>query len=133
MARPDFFSSILTTLNVDAGHLPPPAASANASECHESLAASTCPSSAGDEHASQRSIIHEQYDSNHAADSAASDHVSKHVAATAAGISAERAADYFSAVADCASTGAVDGLAAAESAVHNTVSAAAAVFAAANI
>lgn len=140
MARANYHSSnpiptsILTAINADAGHFPPTIASANASECHGPLAASSCAPPAGDEHAPQGSIIHEQYDSYHAANSsAASDHVLEYVAATAAGISAELAAEYFSAASDGASTGAVDGLAAAESAVDNSVSAAAAVFAAANI
>lgn len=138
MARADCHSSnpiltgILTTVDVNAGHFPPPAAPTNASKCYESLAASTRNSSPGDEHASARCVIYEQCCSDRAANSAASDHLSKHVAAATAGIPTERSAAYFSAASGCLPTGAVDELAAAESAADNTVSAAA-VFPAANI
>lgn len=128
MARPDFPSSnpiptiFLTTINADAGHLPSSVAPANASNRYESLAASTRNSSAGNEYASSRGIVDEQYDSNDAANSAVSDCVSECVAAATAGISAEYGA--FSA----SSAASIAGLAAAESGTDNAT---AAVFAAA--
>ena len=132
MARPDFPSSnpiptsFLTTINADAGHLPSPATPANAPKRYESFAASTRHSPAGDEHASEHSVVAEQYDSNDAANSAASDCVSERVAAATAGISAEYGAvSAFSAASNCSS---VDGLAAAESGTDNATTA---VFAAA--
>ena len=125
-------TSILATSNACTGYRPPAAAPSNASECYESLAASSCAPSAGDEHASARCVIYEQCCSDREANPAASDHLSKHVAAITAGISAECSAAYFSAASEYISSGAFDGFAAAESAVDNTVSAAA-VSTAANI
>lgn len=131
MARADCHSSnpisasVLTTCYANAGHFSPPTAPTNASKCYESLAASTRNSSAGDEHASARCVIYEQCCSDRAATSAASDHLPKHAAAVAAGISTERSAAYFSAASEYISTGTFDGFATAESAVDNTVSAAA--------
>ena len=125
-------TSILSNIHADAGHFPPPAVPTNASKYYESLAASTRNSSAGDEHASARCVIYEQCCSDREANPAASDHLSKHVAAITAGISAECSAAYFSAASEYISSGAFDGFAAAESAVDNTVSAAA-VSTAANI
>lgn len=132
MARPEFTSSnsiptsFLTTINADAGHIPSSVAPANASNRYESLAASTRNSSAGNEYASGRGIVDEQYDFDDAANSAASDCVPEYVAAATALISAEYGAvSASSAASDCSS---VDGLAAAESGTDNAT---AAVFAAA--
>ena len=132
MARPEFPSSnpipasFLTTINADAGRLPSSVAPAHASNRYESLAASTRNSSAGNEYASGRDIVDEQYDFDDAANSAASDCVSECVAAATAGIPAEYGAvSASSAASDCSS---VDGLAAAESGTDNAT---AAVFAAA--
>jgi len=125
-------TSDLTAIDADAGRFPPSVAPANAPECHESCAASTCSSPAGDKYASERGFGHEQYDSNVAANSTSSDHVSEHVYASTASISAKPTAAYFSAPSSCASTSAVDELAVTESTVDNSGAAAAAAAAAAN-
>lgn len=85
-------TSILATSNACTGYRPPAAAPSNASECYESLAASSCAPSAGDEHASECGGGYEQYDSRYAANSTAPDHVSEYVSATTDGRSAERSA-----------------------------------------